>query len=107
MKRVWGTLLSLLLLTGDGARSGRGPRHIRPVGHSGGRGFGPGSLCPQRRGRAAIASTTKLMTALVAVESTPELDAVFTIRREWTGIEGSSMYLKAGEQLTLWSCSAA
>ena len=48
-----------------------------------------------------IASITKLMTALVAVERHPELSDVVTIRPEWTGIEGSSMYLKAGEQLTL------
>ena len=48
-----------------------------------------------------IASITKLMTALVAVERHPELSDVVTIRPEWTGIEGSSMYLRAGEQLTL------
>lgn len=48
-----------------------------------------------------IASTTKLMTALVAVESTPDLETVVTIKQEWTGIAGSSMYLKAGETLTL------
>ena len=48
-----------------------------------------------------IASITKLMTALVAVESHPDLSEVVTIRTEWTGVEGSSMYLKAGEELTL------
>ena len=48
-----------------------------------------------------IASITKLMTALVAVESHPDLSEVVTIRPEWTGVEGSSMYLKAGEELTL------
>ncbi len=48
-----------------------------------------------------IASITKLMTALVAVESHPDLSGVVTIRPEWTGVEGSSMYLKAGEELTL------
>ena len=47
------------------------------------------------------ASITKLMTALVAVESHPDLSEVVTIRPEWTGVEGSSMYLKAGEELTL------
>ena len=41
------------------------------------------------------------MTALVAVESHPDLSEVVTIRPEWTGVEGSSMYLKAGEELTL------
>lgn len=47
-----------------------------------------------------IASTTKLMTALVAVESTPRLDKVITVRPEYQA-EGSSMYLKVGEELTL------
>lgn len=50
-----------------------------------------------------IASITKLMTALVAVESHPALSDVVTIRAEWTGAEGSSMYLRAGEELTLES----
>ena len=48
-----------------------------------------------------IASITKLMTALVAVRRHPELSDAVTIRPEWTGIEGSSMYLRAGETLTL------
>ena len=38
---------------------------------------------------------------LVAVESHPDLSGVVTIRPEWTGVEGSSMYLKVGEKLTL------
>lgn len=48
-----------------------------------------------------IASTTKLMTALVAVESVPDLDQEVTIRPEWLGSEGSSIYLQAGETVTL------
>lgn len=48
-----------------------------------------------------IASITKLMTALVAVESTPDLNREVEIQREWTLAEGSSMYLRAGETLTL------
>lgn len=48
----------------------------------------------------SIASTTKLLTALVAVESTPDLSRVVTITAEhWA--EGTSMYLKPGEELTL------
>lgn len=50
--------------------------------------------------RRLIASTTKLMTALVAVESTPRLDKVITVKPEYQA-EGSSMYLKVGEELTL------
>lgn len=48
-----------------------------------------------------IASITKLMTALVAVESGHDLAEQVTIRPEWTGIEGSSIYLRAGETVTL------
>ncbi len=48
-----------------------------------------------------IASITKLMTALVAAESTPDFLDLVTIRPEWTDIEGTSIYLKAGEQLSL------
>ena len=47
------------------------------------------------------ASITKLMTALVAVESTSDLDRTVTIQKEWTRAEGSSMYLKPGEKLPL------
>ena len=49
-----------------------------------------------------IASITKLMTALVAVESTPDLTAVVTVDGAWLeGAEGSSIYLAPGDQLTL------
>jgi len=48
-----------------------------------------------------IASITKLMTALVAIESTPDLTELVTIEHAWTLTEGTSMYLKAGEQVTL------
>ena len=47
-----------------------------------------------------IASTTKLMTALVAIRHA-DLDMVCTVGRDAAGVEGSSMYLKAGEKLTL------
>lgn len=49
----------------------------------------------------AIASITKLMTALVAVENAAFLDEEVSILPEWTGIEGSSIYLRAGETVTL------
>ena len=50
----------------------------------------------------AIASTTKLMTSLVAAEYLEgDLSRQVTIRPEWTGIEGTSLYLKAGETITL------
>lgn len=48
-----------------------------------------------------IASITKLMTALVAVESQPDLAQRVKIKAEWTGAEGSSLYLKPNEDLSL------
>ena len=48
-----------------------------------------------------IASITKLMTALVALESGHALDERVTVLPQWTGAEGSSLYLRPGEALTL------
>lgn len=50
--------------------------------------------------RMRIASTTKIMTALVAIEN-GALSDVVTVKREATLTEGTSMYLREGEQLTL------
>ncbi len=50
--------------------------------------------------RLSMASTTKIMTALVALRSLP-IDTPVTITREAVGIEGSSIYLCEGEVLTL------
>lgn len=50
--------------------------------------------------RLPMASTTKIMTALVALESCP-LDDTVVIPAEAVGVEGSSIYLAAGEQLTM------
>lgn len=51
--------------------------------------------------RRLIASTTKLMTALVALESGVELSQEITVVPQWVGVEGSSIYLREGEKLTL------
>ena len=50
--------------------------------------------------RSLIASTTKIMTALVVAEQCNVLDRV-RIMKEAVGIEGSSMYLREGEILTV------
>lgn len=47
-----------------------------------------------------MASTTKIMTALVAIEN-GDIGEEFVIPKEAVGIEGSSVYLKEGERLTL------
>ena len=50
--------------------------------------------------RMLIASTTKILTALVAIREGYLSDTV-TVKKEAALTEGSSMYLKEGEQLTL------
>ncbi len=50
--------------------------------------------------RLPMASTTKIMTALVAIEALP-LDTSVTIPAAAAGVEGSSVYLAEGERLTL------
>ena len=50
--------------------------------------------------RLGMASTTKLMTAIVALELA-DADSVVRIPRAAVGIEGSSVYLIEGERLTL------
>lgn len=52
------------------------------------------------RKRMAMASTTKIVTALVACELL-KCDTVIKIPREAVGVEGSSVYLQEGEQLTV------
>jgi serine-type D-Ala-D-Ala carboxypeptidase (penicillin-binding protein 5/6) len=48
-----------------------------------------------------IASTTKIMTALLTLEAAAHSDDVVKITPEMVRVEGSSMGLKAGDQLTL------
>ena len=50
--------------------------------------------------RLPMASTTKIMTALVALESLP-VDTKVKITSQSVGVEGSSIYLCEGESLTL------
>lgn len=50
--------------------------------------------------RLPMASTTKIMTAIVALENT-DLDKVVSIADEAVGVEGSSIYLKSGDSMTM------
>ena len=50
--------------------------------------------------RLPMASTTKIMTALVALENT-SLDDIVEIDSAAVGVEGSSAYLKLGDRLTM------
>ena len=46
------------------------------------------------------ASTTKVLTALIAIERLP-LDKIVTVKKEGVGIEGSSIYLKEGDKISV------
>ncbi len=50
--------------------------------------------------RRAIASTTKIMTAVVVLENA-DVSELVTVPESCAGIEGTSMYLKAGEKLSV------
>ena len=99
MKRFAAVLLALLCLLPPSAKAAEPSTSAASAilidGESG------RVLYAQNAEERPIASITKLMTALVAVCAHPALSDVVTIRPEWTGIEGSSMYLRAGEELTL------
>lgn len=51
--------------------------------------------------RLAMASTTKIMTALIVLENCDNLDEDVKIDDRAVGIEGTSIYLKKGETLTV------
>lgn len=50
--------------------------------------------------RLPMASTTKIMTAILALENT-DMDETVTVSKEAFGTEGSSMYLELGEKLSM------
>lgn len=49
----------------------------------------------------AMASTTKIMTAITAIENAKDLDEVFEISPKAVGVPGTSIYLRKGEKMTL------
>ena len=48
-----------------------------------------------------MASTTKIMTAILTIEHFEDLNQEFEVPEPAVGIEGTSMYLKKGEKLTI------
>lgn len=48
-----------------------------------------------------MASTTKIITAIVALENCDELDKLITVADESVGIEGTSIYLRKNEQISI------
>lgn len=51
--------------------------------------------------RLPMASTTKIMTAYTVIKNEKNLDRIVCVPKEAVGIEGSSIYLKEGEELTI------
>lgn len=51
--------------------------------------------------RLAMASTTKIVTAILAIENCKDLDEKFLVSEKAIGIEGTSIYLKSGERLSM------
>lgn len=49
----------------------------------------------------SIASTTKIVTALTVLNNCDDIKRVVTIDRKCVGIEGTSIYLREGEKLTI------
>ena len=48
-----------------------------------------------------MASTTKIVTAILAIENCEDLDKKFLISENAIGIEGTSIYIKSGEELSM------
>ncbi len=51
--------------------------------------------------RLAMASTTKIVTAIVAIENTIDFDTPFRVSDNAIGIEGTSIYLQEGEMMSM------
>ncbi len=58
-------------------------------------------FCENENLRLPMASTTKILTAITAIECCDDLDRIVTVPREAQGVEGSSIYLETGEQLSV------
>lgn len=51
--------------------------------------------------RRPMASTAKILTAIAAIENYPDLNKKVKIPRKAVGVEGSSLYLKEGEEISV------
>lgn len=48
-----------------------------------------------------MASTTKIITAITAIENCPDLDQTFEVSKASIGISGTSIYLREGEKMSI------
>ncbi len=100
MKRIWGAVLVLtIIMTSLPAARAAGTSASSAILME----AGSGRVLYEQNAHEPrlIASITKLMTALVALESGHDLREEVTILPEWAGAEGSSIYLRPGEKVTL------
>ena len=100
MKRIWGAVLALtIIMTSLPAAIAAGTSASSAILME----AGSGRVLYEQNAHEPrlIASITKLMTALVALESGHDLQEEVTILPEWAGAEGSSIYLRPGEKVTL------
>ena len=51
--------------------------------------------------RLPMASTTKIITAILAIEKTKDIDEKFIVSDNAVGIEGTSIYIKSGEKFSM------
>lgn len=58
-------------------------------------------LSKNKEEKLAMASTTKIMTAIVAIEESSNLDEMVKVNDNAVGIEGTSIYLQKGESMPL------
>lgn len=100
MKRRLAFLLCLVLLIPTGARAEQKEDVSAEAAYLIEANSGRVLYAKNEDARLPMASTTKIMTALLAVES-GRLSETVTVSKEAAGTEGSSMYLKAGETLPL------
>ena len=94
-------LAALLLLPGQARAAQREERITAKAWALAEAGSGRLLLGENEHDRLPMASTTKIMTALLVIESGEDLDALVTVPPEAAGTEGSSMHLAAGERLSL------
>jgi len=48
-----------------------------------------------------MASVTKILTAIAVIENTPNLNKIISVPKQAVGVEGSSIYLAAGERISV------
>ena len=102
MRRVRLLLFTLLLLLPAEARAAQKEERITARGWAlVEAGSGRLLLGEHERDRLPMASTTKIMTALLLLEAGEDLDTQIAVDPRAAGTEGSSLHLEAGERMSL------